>query len=234
MPRIIDLLDAAVGHTPDVLDRKVDYLAQRAPPERVVGEDGTYTPGWFTAAPEVLNFEDSSAFEMAFQRWFHFTLDCPEHFIIFNVADFTRATNTAILVANKQTGTFDHSSLTRLLVGGVEVSEDQRHFTDRDSQSVIAVSPDDRQFRFSVHAENLHLTGVAEHTLGPPMIQCTGFHRGRGSLQWYGCVRLRFGVLTIGDTVIELPPCYGTYDRTMGHQRGLQGWNWIAMVSSHS
>lgn len=61
MPRIIDTLDHAVGRTPDFVDTGVDYLRQVPPPDKLVGEDGTYNAGWFPSFDGAFNFGDSSA-----------------------------------------------------------------------------------------------------------------------------------------------------------------------------
>lgn len=230
MPRILDRLDAAVGRTPAVLDLPIDYSVQVPAPERLINEDGTYNAGWFPSFDGAFNFGDSSAFNMALFRFFHLTLDAPDHYIVWNIADFSRAGNVAVLVVDKRSGRFESSSITRLVPqNNIVVSEDQRLFMDPETRSFVQLSADDRTLQFSVHAEHLHLTGVAEPAIGPAFVQCTRFHRGRGSLQWYGCMRLRFGTLTIGREVVSLPEgCLGTTDRTVGHQRGLQGWHWIA------
>ncbi len=232
MPRIIDTLDAAAGRTPAELDLGIDYLTQAEPPAQLIAEDGTYNAGWFPAWTGEVNWEDSSAFAMAFHRFFHLTLDTPRHFVVWNIADFNRAGNTAILVVDKEEGTFAQESLTGLFARNkVVVGPAQRVFRDEDTHSFIAVDPQDQRIAFSVHTGTLHLAGVAEQALGPPFVQCTRFHRGRGSLQWYGNLRLVHGTLTLDGEVVPLPPgSLGTYDRTAGHQRGLQNWNWIAGV----
>lgn len=232
MPRIIDRLDAAVGRTPDQLEDTIDYLTQQLPPARIIASDGTYVPGWFAGPPGELNFTESSAFEMAFHKFFHCTIDTPDHYIVFNIADFSRATNRAILVVDKRTQTFTNRSLTHRLQRDVSVDAGHRRFHDQATNSFLVIDEQEHEIRFSIHAGELHLSGVAHCAVGPAMIQCTQFHRGRGSLQWYGCLELQHGTLTVGEEVIALPPgTFGTYDRTMGHQRGLQGWNWIAFVS---
>ena len=232
MPRILDTLDAAAGRTPSELDLGIDYLEQVDSPERLISAEGTYNAGWFKSWQGEVNWEASSAFQMAFHRFFHLTLDTGRHFIVWNIADFHRAGNTAILVVDQSTGRFEQESITGLFGRNqVHVSSDQRLFRDAQNHSFIRVDPDDRQITFSVHAGGLHLVGVAEQALGPPLVQCTRFHRGRGSLQWYGNLRLLHGTLSIDGEVFPLPPgCLGTYDRTAGHQRGLQNWNWIASV----
>ena len=232
MPRLIDMLDAAVGRAPALVDHSVNYLVRQPGPEAIIGEDGTYNAGWFEDFTGRFNFDDSSAFDMAMHRWFHGALDTPKHFIVWNLADFSRAGNTAVLVAYKDSGRFEHASLTRLFnLNDVTVDGPHRHFHDPNTHSFTRVDEDEDRFTFSMHADHIHLSGEARRVLGPPMIQSTRFHRGRGSLQWYGCFQLEHGTLTVGDEVIRLPKgSYGTYDRTMGHQRGLQGWNWVATV----
>ncbi len=232
MPRIIDTLDAAAGRTPAELDLGIDYLTRVPSPERLISEDGTYNPGWFERFTGEINFEASSAFRMALHRFFHLSLDTGRHYLVWNIADFNRAGNTAILVADKEKGTIQQESLSGLFARNkVVVSADQRRFMDTAHDSFIEVNPQDQRITFSVHTGRLHLSGVAEQALGPPFVQCTRFHRGRGSLQWYGNMRLLHGTLTQGSEVIPLPEgCLGIYDRTVGHQRGLQNWNWIASV----
>lgn len=232
MPRILDHIDAAIGRTPVTLDLPIDYSTQLPGPDRLIAEDGTYNAGWFDRFEGEFNFTDSSAFTMALFRFFHLTLDAPDHYIVWNIADFSRAGNVAILVVDKRTGRFESSSLTRLVPqNNIVVSQDQRLFMDPETRSFVRVTPDDREIQFSVHTEHLHLSGVAEQAVGPAFVQATRFHRGRGSLQWYGCMRLQHGTLSLGHEVIPLAPgSLGTTDRTVGHQRGLQGWYWIALV----
>ncbi|MEL6349978.1 MAG: hypothetical protein AAFV53_43150, partial [Myxococcota bacterium] len=71
MPRIIDKLDATIGGTPPDLSDSIDYLTQAPPPAHLVGEDGRYQAGWYTAAPKSLNFSDSAGIGLALQRWIH-------------------------------------------------------------------------------------------------------------------------------------------------------------------
>jgi len=232
VPRLLDTLDAAAGRTPVELDLGIDYLTRVPSPEQLIADDGTYNAGWFDSWQGRVNWEASSAFQMAFHRFFHLTLDTGRRFVVWNIADFNRAGNTSILVADKDSGSFDQESRTGLFARNrVSVSPSQRIFRDASNHSFIQVDPDDQRITFSVHTGRLHLAGVAEQALGPAFVQCTRFHRGRGSLQWYGNLRLLHGTLTIDGDVVPLPEgCLGTYDRTAGHQRGLQNWNWIAAV----
>ena len=229
MPRLIDKIDAAIGGTPEHLELDVDYLQQRPCPPVLIDADGHYTPGWFDDWTGVLNFQDGYALDIAFHRFFHLTLDTPRHFLVWNIADFQRAGNTALLVCDKATGRFEKSSVQMVFPRNpIRVSPDARHFTDTASRSFIRAD-EAGSIHFSMHCEHLHLQGVAEPAIGPTFVQCTRYQRGRGSLQWYGALRLRFGTLTVGDDVWNLPEgSLGTMDRTIGHQRGMQNWCWIA------
>ena len=231
MPRLIDMLDVAAGRTPEILDDPLDYLVQRPSPPKLIGEDQRYAAGWLDRFDGELNLEASGAFDLALQRWFHLTLDTPDHYIVANVADLGKASNTALLVCDKATGDIREASLTDLgPQGDIETSDDLRTFRDLGRHSFIKVDAQDQRFEFSVHAQDLHLSGTARHALGPPFVQITRFHRGRGSLQWYGNLRIEHATLTLGERVIPLPPdALGAYDRTVGHQRGIQNWNWIAL-----
>lgn len=232
MPRLIDKLDAAAGRTPEELDTGVDYLAIRPPPERLIRDDGTYEAGWFGAVPTTLNFQDSSAFDMAFQRWFHLSFETERHFVVLNIAHLGKAGNTAVLVCDKVTGDFEHASLTQVLrANDIEVGPRARHFADPDTGSFIRISDDDELISFSLHAKGLAAVGVARRALGPQLIQSTRFHRGRGSFQRYGNLEIVHGSLVLDKRVLPLPAgTLGSFDQTMGHQRGQQNWNWVAAV----
>jgi hypothetical protein len=230
MPRLIDKLDAAVGLVPEFLDLGIDYLVRKPSPACLVGEDGTYNAGWYEAFDGALNVGDSMALDMAFQRWIHLSFDAGRYFVVCNIADFTRAGNVALLVANKESGQFQRESDSPILVKSrFSIDDDVRTFEDHKSHSFIRLSEDGARVEFSVHVGDLHFSGAARQALGPPFVQVSRFHRGRGCLQWFGCLALEHGVLSIGDRVIQLPEnSLGCYDRTVGHQRGLQAWNWIA------
>ncbi len=232
MPRLIDKLDAAAGRTPEFLDDGTDYLVRQDPPEQLIGADGTYRTGWFEAVPPDLNLAESSAFDLAFQQWFHLSFETAEHFVVLNIAHLSKAGNTAVLVCDKATGAFEHASLTQILRGNdITVGPRGGRFHDPDTGSFISVSDSEERVQFSVHAEGLSAVGEARRILGPPLIQSTGFHRGRGSFQRYGNLEVVHGTLALRDRVLALPPgSLGSFDRTMGHQRGEQNWNWVAAV----
>lgn len=229
MPRLLDRLDAATGINTSS-DDGVDYLTQREAPPAIIGPDGRYVPGWFNGFDGEMNLDRSNALSLALQRWFHLSIDAGDYFIVCNLANLTRAGNVALLVAHKKSGVFDHASRTRLIPNvKVEVMDDARHFACTDTGSFIRVSADGQRFHISLHVDHLHLQAIARHALGPALVQSTRFQRGRGSLQFYSNLELEHGLLTLKDRVVVLPPgSLGTVDRTVGHQRGLQHWNWIA------
>ncbi len=230
MPRLIDKLDAAAGRTPEVLVPECDYMVRRGPPPTLVDASGVYQPGWLAAVPERINPQDSSAFDLAFQRWFHVSFDTERYFVVLNIAHLAKAANTAVLVADKRSGEFHHASLTRVLrANDVEVGPRARHFHDGDTGSFMTMSEDDQTLVFSVRVDDLAVMGEAKLSLGPPLIQVTRFHRGRGSFQLYGNLEVVHGAMAIDGEVVALEPgCLGLFDRTMGHQRGQQHWNWLA------
>ncbi|MED5369761.1 MAG: DUF2804 family protein [Myxococcota bacterium] len=233
MPRILDRLELAAGRAPETVET-VDYLRRRPGPPAIIGSDGRYVPGWFTEFNGALNLDDSAALGIALQRWFHISIDAGDHFIVCNLANLTRAANVALLVAHKPSGAFEHATRTRLYPNvHVQVSDDARCFHDPDTHSFIRVSPDGQRYEISLHVDHLHLQVIARRCLGPDLVQSTRFHRGRGSLQFYGNLEVEHGALTIGDRLFVIPAgSLGTVDRTIGHQRGLQNWNWIACAGS--
>lgn len=229
MPRLLDKLDAATGGTPEVVD-DVDYLVLNPSPAQLIGPDGRYTAGWISSFDGDPNFEATSALKLAFQQWIHLSFDTPDHFLVCNIADLTRASNVALQVVEKRTGRFAQGSVTRIgPLNQMAITDGYRRFSDPQSGSFVALSEDLRCFAFSLHVDGLHLSGQARTVLGPPLVQVTRFQRYRGSLQWYGALEVQFATLTTDGEVFSIPPgTMGTYDRTLGHQRGLQNWNWVA------
>jgi hypothetical protein len=230
MPRLIDKLDAAVGLVPEFLDHGIDYLSKKPSPEFLVGEDGRYNAGWYECFEGALNVEDSIALDMAFQRWFHLSFDAGRYFVVCNIADFTRVGNVALLVVDKETKEFQRASDSPILSKTrISIDDQVTSFEDHKSGSFIRLSDQGSRVEFSVHVGALHFSGAACQALGPPFVQVNRFQRGRGCLQWFGCLALEHGVLSLPGRVVQLQAgSPGCYDRTVGHQRGIQAWNWIA------
>jgi hypothetical protein len=93
MPRIIDPWTPPSGARPTELDLHIDYTRQVPSPAALISPEGTYNAGWFERFDGAYNFADSSAFTMALNRFFH--LDTPDHYLVWNIADFGRAGNVA-------------------------------------------------------------------------------------------------------------------------------------------
>lgn len=233
MPRILDKLDAASGRTPEFLDNGVDYMTRRPGPAALLA-DGLYDAGWFDRFDGEFNLDDSSAFGIALQRWVHVAFDGPDHFIVLNLANLTRASNVALLIAEKSTGVFREASLTRLYPQDtVQAEAPFLHFHDPETGSFVRIDPDLSVMDLAIQADGLHLVAQARHALGRPFVQSTRFQRGRGAIQWYSIIELVHGLLAFDGKTVVLPPgTMGTVDRTVGHQRGIQAWNWIAAVGT--
>lgn len=233
MPRILDKLDAAAGRTPEFLDLGIDYETCRPGPDALIQPDGTYAAGWFHSFDGDWNLDASSAFDIALQRWVHLAFDAPDHFIVCNLANLTRASNTALLVADKRTGAFHHASLTHLYPQDtVEVDAPYTHWKDTETGSFVRIH-DDLSVELGINAEGLHFVARARHALGPAFVQASRFQRGRGAIQWYRILEIEHALLGVDDRVIPIPAgTMGTCDRTVGHQRGVQAWNWVAGVGT--
>ncbi|HCH65776.1 MAG TPA: hypothetical protein DFR83_23435 [Deltaproteobacteria bacterium] len=232
MPRILDSIDAAVGRTPSSLPETNDYITIQPSPDTLIGADGRYRAGWFHRFDGDFNFSDSQALNQAFQAWMHLSIDTPNHFIVLNIADMGKAGHTAILVADKRSGAFHHAAETRLFTRNrVQLHPPFLRFRDKATGSMIATDHEHDRWTFSLHAEALHIIGTARRIGGPPFTQVTRFHRMRGSLQRYGNLIFDEALLSVGTKVFSIPPgSLGTFDHTVGHQRGLQSWNWVAAV----
>ena len=98
--------------------------------------------------------------------------------------------------------------------------------------SFIEMVDDDQGVRFDIRAKGLRLRGRGRPSLTPPLVQITRYHRGHGALQWWGNIALEEGIATVDG--VEIPLAEGSpggFDRTLGHRRRLQHWNWLAIVA---
>lgn len=232
MPRILDKLDIVSGGTPEILDLGIDYLTLQPGPKQLISKDGFYNAGWFESFEGDYNFEDSQAIGIAKQQWFHVNLESPRFFIICNLADLTKAGNVALLVVDKESGVLFQASETRVFpMNNIRVSENYNFFEDPSSNSFIQVSKNRQEVFISIHVEDIHLTARMRSILGPQFIQASRFQRFRGCLKRFGCLEITDGVLTVGKEIIPLEAgSMGTFDHALGHLRGIQAWNWLAMV----
>jgi len=212
----------------------VTYGELRPPPPRLV-EAGEYVGGWYPAWEAPLDLSGSRAPANRVQRWFHVQLTDRRFFVVINLADLGRGGNHALLVLDRHTGRFHEHSVTRLRVPlegllrreRVRASPDHRVFSDPPTGSFVAQSPDDTELELAVHAGPLHVHAHA--TLeAEAAVQVSAYPRGFGSLQWWGNLRLEEGLLQLGRETHRLQPgSPGAYDRTVGHRRRVQHWNWL-------
>jgi hypothetical protein len=116
---------------------------------------------------------------------------------------------------------------------GVEIDGPARLFRDSRTGSAISIDPDDRVVHFDVAADGARVCGSATALFDHPFTQSTGFHGGHGTLQTWGNLRLNRATLTTDAGTVALPAgSYGAYDRSLGHRRPLEAWNWIVAVGS--
>jgi len=202
------------------------------PPDRLIGPDGRYRAGWYPHFDGTLNVSQADTGGRRFQRWFHLHFDTDRYFIVTNIAHLNLGGNVALLVLDKQTGAFYEAADTRMLWrNGISVDAHCRRFEDRHTGSWVALSSDEATVQFRIAAEGILFEGVAKAIFERPYVQCTRYHRGNGSLQWWGNLALETGRLVLNDTEISLPAgTMGGYDRTIGHRRPIQNWNWVATI----
>ena len=208
----------------------IDYLTMRTPSPRLILPNGRYDAGWFDDFKGELNVERSSAGRWRFQRWLHIHFDTGRYFVAANVAHMSLAGNTSIVALDRETGRFHEASRTRMLWRNpVEVDPEMERFLDTESGSSIAMTRDG--VAFDIRLDGLRFEGTAEAVFERPFSQVTRYHGGAGTLQWWGNLSLDRATLTLDGQARALPPgALGAYDRSVGHRRPIQNWNWLAAV----
>jgi Protein of unknown function (DUF2804) len=221
----------AMGCVPETLDLSEYQLDQlRPPPAELIDAEGDYQGGWYEDTIEGLNFDDSSAPEGDKKRFLHVAFDDPDYYVVGNVADMGSASNVALLVVEKATGRLHDVSLTGLFADNkVEVDPTHTRFEDPTTGSLLELSPEGGLI-VDLHAEQLDLVGTASPAFALPFIQVTPFHEGHGSYQIWGNVVIEEMLLHIDGEARSLQAgSPGGYDRTAGHQRHEQNWNWFSV-----
>ena len=210
----------------------VSYDDMLAPPESVLDAHGDYIPGWWTRAPDGLGVSASSASSRRLHRWFFAHFDTEQFFVGFNIIDLALGGNSGVVILDKQTGAFSVQSATGLLHrNGVRISDDHRAFRDQRTGSCIAIDTTEEVLEFDVSAHGYRVVGRARALFERPFVQCTAFHRGHGTLQSWGNLLLEEAEITWDGRSVKLPGgCYGAYDRSFGHRRPLEAWNWLVAV----
>ena len=85
---------------------------------------------------------------------------------------------------------------------------------------------------FPVFAIELTHARLSKRHVTAAFVQSTRYPKNQGCLQWWGNLRLESGRLRIKDRTQTLPAgSRGGYDRTLGHRRRYQNWNWISAQS---
>jgi len=202
---------------------------EKAPPT-LVDEAGNYRPGWFEESPKDLNLASLGTALKRFHRWFFIHFDTKDYFVGANLIDLFHGGNAGVVFLDKESGEFKVESDSALFfMNGVEIDSSCRRFTDKRSGSRLEISDDDRRLEFDIRCKTMHLRGVAEEIFARPFIQSTAFHSGHGALQSWGNLRLAEGELKVGRRWISIDGgTLGAYDRSLGHRRPLENWNWIA------
>jgi Protein of unknown function (DUF2804) len=204
------------------------YDTRRPGPDLMVQEDGNYLGGWWDSFDGTINPEDSQGPEGQLQGWIHWSIDTERYLVVANLVDVNKASNTALLVVDKQEQTYLNSSLQYRF--GDNVIEHDTAFTEASQPpdgSWATVT--DAGIEFEVHSGDLSLTGSAA-AQGDSFVQTTRGPDGYGWLQWYTNLSLTQGTLTIDGVETELPAgSLGVYDRMVGHRIHVQSWNWLSM-----
>ena len=216
----------------EIQPRPGEYDVPRDPPATTIGGDGGYTPGWFHRSPGAIAGSVQPR-SRRFHRWFFVHFDTPEYFVSANLIDLYVGGNVGIVVLDKRTGKFRLGTDSGLWFRNfVEITPDCREFRDRRANRFIRVSEDDGRIEFDVVAEGLALRGIARAHM-QPFVQTTAFEPGLGTHQQWGNMILDSGQVEFDGRRVDLPAgCPGAYDRSFGHRRLLENWNWIVACGS--
>ena len=208
-----------------------DYAQMTDAPDGVIGPDGGYRPGWFASAPDALNLEaNAQAGWRRLHRWFFIHFDSADYFVGANLIDLRLGGNVGLVVLDKRTGDFTTKSATGLLLNnGITISSDGRCFSDLKTSSTIRISSDDTALDFRIAVDGLVFEGRARALFDRPFVQSTRLSEHLGALQLWGNLMLEEATLTLpGRAPVKMADLYGCYDRSMGHRRLVENWNWIA------
>ncbi len=230
VPPGVSLRGAIRSHlSPQTVDTEpVLYSGIQESPSELINADGNYQPGWFRSFDGRLNVQESPAGKRRFHRWFYIHFDAGDFFVGANIADLALGGNSGIVVLDKRTGKFEVASQTGLIVwNGVQISPDCRHFMDHRNHSRLEINDDDSTVVFDLRVRGFRLSGRAS-ALFDPFVQSTAFHAGHGTLQSWGNLTLDHGWLETPHGAWELEPgAMGIYDRSLGHRRPIENWNWL-------
>ncbi len=223
---------------PQVIAPAGTYSTLREPPSALLAADGSYQAGWFRRSPKDINISSAGTRSRRYHRWFFVHFDSDDYFVSANLIDLQIGGNAGIVVLNKRTGVFSLATETRFWRRNfVKISPDCREFHDARGDRFIRIAEDDSRIDFDLVVKGMSLKGSAASHL-QPFVQTTAFEHGRGTHQQWGNMTLINGRLSIDGKQIELQQgSAGAYDRSFGHRRLLENWNWIiasGMATSES
>ncbi len=206
----------------------VDYRKISSSPEKMI-QDGRYVAGWFESFDGQINADEAGPGAGRLSSWLHVTFDTPTHFVGAHLADMGIAGHTAVLIVEKDREiAHDRSKKSMLWKKKIRIDESYSRFEDLRSGSLITMTPSGG-VELDVKAAGLSLKARAEPAFCAPFVQTTAQPGTKGSLQWWGNLRLVEGVATKDGHRIELPTgALGAYDRTIGHRASIQNWNWLS------
>jgi len=208
------------------------YVDMNPSPTRLIDDDGEYIPGWFEDFRGELNTGASRARWTPLQSWFHVQFVSATHLVVANIADLRLGGNVALLVLDRDTGQLCHGARTRLLWrNGIRHCEAYRTFEDPDTGSRLSIDERLQRVEIDMTVGGLRLVGQARAIFDRPFVQTTSYGGGRGTLQWWGCLEVEEMSLVVDGSERAIPPgTLGLYDRTLGHRRSRQNWNWLAAI----
>lgn len=205
------------------------YDVMAPPPSELIDASGSYPAGWYTEPPATLNLDRTKAGWRRLHRWFFLHFDSEDLFIGANLIDLRFGGNAGIVELNKRTGEFTVHSATGLAFNNeVKISEDCREFRDEKTDSFVRITSDDQNLSFKLDIHGVTFEGEASALFDRPFVQSTRLDETLGTLQMWGNLTLDSGRLIKNGVTRELSPgLYGAYDRSVGHRRLLENWNWI-------
>ena len=205
-----------------------DYQQIQPSPAKMI-DQGKYVAGWFESFDGQFNVKDAGPGAGRLSSWLHVTFDTPTHFVGAHLADMAIAGHAAVLIVEKERSiAHDRSKKSILWKKKMRIDENFSRFEELRSGSMIAMTSTGG-VELDVKASGLRLQAKAEPAFCAPFVQTTAQPGAKGSLQWWGNLRLVEGVATKDGERIDLPAgALGAYDRTIGHRASIQNWNWLS------
>lgn len=222
------LAAAACAPVPDTVDTTRDrYLERRPSPDAIVDAKGNYQGGWYESFTGEFNAEKAAGDKYNLKKWLHFNVDDPRFYVVAQMVRTDFAGNIAIVVTDKQTGTFHSEDVVQMFSDTLAGDSSAGSFTDSKTGSSMSLT--DGVLEFDVRANGVRVKGKAHEILRPAYVQITRMHDGYGALGFWGNIALDEATVTIdGEDHALVPGSLGLYDRTIGHQRTTLNWNYLA------